>query len=632
MHQDSLFEHSVIHDWHASAPLELGPYQTVSLDTETTGLDKDKDKPVGISYCTLDGNCQYLPFGHAGGNLDKETVIRWAKKELVNKYIVGANISYDARMLRNMGVDLEAQGCRLHDIQHDAALLDEYRRSFSLENLGKDYVGRGKKQLNTTGVKIDVGGMAKHHAGFIGPYAEEDARLTLDVYKALAPKIVEQGLEKVQRLEDDLQWVNIHIETNGARLDVRKLERWRREVKEQLCAELLDLRLNGGAKVPLGFSPNSSLKWAALFRNLGLPERLLDEEEGYTADFLKTVEEPIVQQAFHIKRLQSMLSKYLDKYSEGCDSRTRVPHMRGDTLRFNLFPMRGDLTGTVSGRYSSANVNIQQVMQAEKQIKELGDEHIIRELFIPDEGYSFFACDASQIEFRLFAHFSGDKTLQDAYSTNPKTDFYLAVSAITGQSRAHAKITSLGKLYGMGIERLAKTLGLDCNCGVGLSCRCKLPENNWQHRSTCGRLLDTHRPECPVVQAMSVAQQYDDKFPAAKHLAKQAMSTARERGYVKTLLGRRQRFPNGQKIYSALNRIIQGSAADVFKTKLLTIYRERATLGVHKLRMPVHDEVTGDFDPVYGERLGEFFQQQDFDLNVPITWELGFGANWREAQ
>jgi DNA polymerase I len=632
MKQEVLFEHSPVYDWAPQSPPDLSAFPVISLDTETTGLDKDKDKPVGISFCTTSGLCQYLPFGHAGGNLDKATVVEWARKELRDKYIVGANISYDARMLRNIGVDLEAQGCRLHDIQHDAALLDEYRRSFSLESMGQDFVGRGKKVLNSAGVKIDVGGMAKHHSGFVGPYAEEDARLTLDVYNALAPKIVAEGLDKVQRLEDDLQWVNISIETNGARLDVGKLEKWRKEVRKQLEDELLTLRTSGGSKIPFGFTPNSSKKWAALFRNLELPERLLDEEEGYTADFLKTVKDPIVQRAFHIKRLQSMLSKYLDKYSEGRDAKTGIPHMYGDLLRFNLFPLRNDTEGTVSGRYSSANVNVQQVMSVEKQIKEMGDEHIIRELFIPDSGYSFFACDASQIEFRLFAHYSGDKALQAAYSTDPKTDFYLAVAAITGQSRSHAKITSLGKLYCMGLEKLAGNLGLNCKCGVGLACHCKLAENGWEHKLTCGRRPETHMPDCPALQAMSVAKQYDEKFPAAKALSKLASNTAKERGFVTTLLGRRQRFNGTRGIHSALNRIIQGSAADLFKTKLLNVYRERKTLGIHKLRMPVHDEATGDFDLTCAGKLQEFFNQQDFDLKVPIRWELGYGENWRDCK
>ena len=633
MDNTPLFDYKPIYDWTPpSSPADLSAFPLISLDTETTGLDKDKDKPVGISFCTPSGLCQYLPFGHAGGNLPKSTVIEWAKKELRNKYIIGANIGYDARMLRNVGVDLEEQGCRLHDIQHDAALLDEYRRNFTLESLGKDFAGRGKKQLNVSGAKIDMGGMAKHHAGFIGPYAEEDARLTLDVYNALAPRIEAEGLSKVQRLEDDLQWVNIHIETNGARLDVGKLERWRREVRQQLQDELMDLKLNGGAKIPFGFTPNSSQKWAALFRNLELPERLLDEEEGYTADFLKTVADPIVQKAFHIKRLQSLLSKYLDKYSEGREAKTGLAHMSGDRLRFSLFPLRNDAQGTVSGRSSSANVNVQQVMQVEKQIKEMGESHIIRELFIPDDGYSFFACDASQIEFRLFAHYSNSSQLQAAYTNDPLTDFYMAVASITGQTRSEAKITSLGKLYSMGLETLAANLGLNCRCGIGLSCHCKLRDNGWKHRFNCGRLKESHMPDCPALRAMSVAAQYDDKFPAAKALSKQASRIAEERGYVTTLLGRRQRFNGSRGIHSALNRIIQGSAADLFKTKLLNTYRERKSLGIHKLRMPVHDEITGDMDLSYTDRLKEFMNEQEFVLNVPILWNLGTGASWRECK
>ena len=613
--------------WKPTLPPALRDTDALAIDTEYEGKDRYSKLPVGISYRTPDGRSGYLPFRHEGGNLDEAAVKRWAQTELRDKYIVGANIATDAETLGNWGIDLEAQGCKLHDVQHAAALLNEYRygNAFSLDNLGLEYAGRRKSEL----LGVDKSRMSETHSSIVGPYAAEDANLTWDVHQAQQPQIIEQNLERVQDLEDRLIWCNLHIERNGARLDWDKQARWAEEIRAEIGSMLIAMKSD--RRCPMPFSANSTKNWSTLLGNLGLPPHVVDDAESYDAAFLKTIKDPLAVRGLRIRKLQSLLSKFLDAYPK---------HRIQDMLMFQLYSLRGEM-GTVSGRYSSAKVNIQQVMKPEMQRKAFGEDcpWIIRELMIPDDGYTFFAADASQIEFRLFAHFSGDEELQVQYVRDPKTDFYTAVAGMTGQTRSDAKITSLGKLYGMGIVKLAGWLGKSCNCGAPMICKC-FPNDTWRHDKGCGRRRDRHTPDCPMLEAMTIAETYDLKFPAAKALAKAATRVAQDRGYVYDMLGQRHRFDakkggfagKDRGPHSALNRIIQGSAAKVFKLKLLQLYDNRKTVGIHKLRMPVHDEATGDLMPGNESKLNELLHEPVLPTKVPILWELGTGANWAEAK
>ena len=614
----------------------LGSCRVLSLDTEYEGKNRFSKKLLGMSYCTEDGRNGFLPVRCNGGNLDEDAVRRWAQAELRGKYIVGANVATDAEALKNWGVDLEAQGCKLHDIQHSAALLNEYRygNEFSLDKLGMEYCGRTKQEVSG----IDKAHMGDYHSSIIGPYATEDAVLTMDVHNAQQPEIMRQNLDRVQDMEDRLIWANLHIEQNGARLDWDKLDCWDGEITSAYSDLIIPVRQS--PHCPYGFSPNSTQDWSILLGNLGIEAHLVEDVESYDAAFLKKIDNPLAKDALKARKLLSLLSKYIHSYPK---------HRIGDKLMFNLYSLRGEM-GTVSGRYSSSNVNIQQVMKPEAQRKAFGDDcrWLIRELMIPDEGLDFFAADASQIEFRLFAHFSDDLDLQGMYNRDPKTDFYKAVASLTGQSRSDAKITSLGVLYGMGIEDLAAWLGKSCNCGKTLKCfdpdtgkRCDMPLLDYKHAAQCGRWMDNHKEGCPAIQAMIIKATYNDKFPAAAMLAKKATKTAKKRGYVFDMLGQRHRFPDkmphGMKKrgeHSALNRIIQGSAAKVFKLMLLQLYENRATVGIHKLRMPVHDEATGDILPgeKYNRLLNELLHTPVIPTKVPLLWELGTGKNWAEAK
>jgi DNA polymerase I-like protein with 3'-5' exonuclease and polymerase domains len=593
---------------------ELGQFSKVSLDVESTGKQKFRDLPVGIAIKTPKGK-YYLPFGHGeGGNLDQNLVRRWAQRELRGKRICNLNTGFDAELMRNWGVDLEEQGCSLHDVGHSAALLNENRYSgFSLDSLGKEYAGRGKTECPVPPQDIH-----RVHSSMVGGYAEDDAELAWDIDEAQAPLLEKDELGAVTSLEDRLIWANNHIERNGARLDRQKLISWREQNRLIYQDAIIGIFNQTGIKM----NPNARVSWESLFGKLGIDcPTDLGGNETFDAEHIKAVKNDLVQAAFRAKRVDSVYSKYLDKYFKLLKG--------GDIARFQLHQLRGDEFGTVTGRYSSANFNVQQVMKVEKQIEDMGDEFIIRELFIPDDGFEFFGCDASQIEFRLFAHYANDAGLIRAYNDDPDIDFHLLVTKLMNPGvydpgvlkalRKHMKHNNFGVLYGMGRAKLARRLGLECVCG------CDEHKGFWDNKN--------HADGCPAIKANDIMDEYHAKFPAAKRLMNQAMQVAERRGFVKTILGRRRRYPDGQHLHSALNAVIQGSAADVFKLMLDLLYRERSTIGIHKLRMPVHDEQTGDVPPcpIVKGRLVECFRTPVVETRVPITWDMSFGRNWKEC-
>lgn len=601
---------SVKGDWvpPQSLPVLRGKYKSIGLDVESSGKDKFKDTTCGIAVYTPDGKKYYIPHGHlGGGNLDADLVSRWGQAELRDLQIINLNTGFDAELLKKpLNIDLEEQGCTLRDVAHSAALLNENRYAgFNLDSLGHEYVGRGKRKID-----IPPEDFHKVHSSLVGPYAEDDAELAFAINEAQKPLLEKEDLVKVLELEDELIWVNNHMERSGARLDRRKLEGWVKQSKERYGNLILDIWRITGVRV----NPNSSDDLAKLFRQQGLSMPEVTADGQWTKKYLAKIAEKntVVKMALQARQIDSLKSKYLDKYLKRLD--------KDDIMRFHLYQLRaGDEDfGTVSGRYSSANVNVQQVFKCERQIEEFGDEYIIRELFIPDDGFDMFSGDASQIEFRLFAHYSGSQRLIGEYQRDPMKDFHQMVADMLGQSRTKAKGNNFGKLYGMGRKKLARQLGLSCVCG----CPDKYAWDNTRHDTAC-----------PMIKANELADEYDSKFPEAKRLMNTAMRLAEQRGYVRTLLGRRRRYPERENLHSALNAVIQGSAADVFKLKILQLYKERKTIGIHKLRMPVHDEEVGDI--MRGEqprkRLQEAFAESVIDLKVPVLWDLEFGPNWRSC-
>lgn len=615
----------------------LDGVKSLALNFEATGKDKRKDTPTGIGIFTDDGRNCYLPVAHAGGNLNPENVKAWAEDQLRNKLIVNINTGFDAAISRNWGVDLENKGNRLRDVAHRAALLNENRYSgFNISDLGVEYCNQPATWKGT----LDESRMADYHSSMVGEFGESQARLAWDIYQAQIPLIEKDDLGRVDALEGDLIFANNHMERSGARLDVPKLSQFSHDLQNELSALTIKIWAATGVRL----DPNKTDSWDKLFIQMGRdPNKVMNEKHqlmsSYTEDFLKKFTDEHTIAGLRCRRLLSLKSKYLDKYEN-----TR----RGDFLPFDLFQLRAgeEEKGTVVGRYSSARVNIQQVFKVENQVKRFGDGYIIRELMIPDDGYEMFAWDGSQLQFRLFAHLSQDNNIIRAYhegysrwrAGGKDVDFHQMVADLFSLSRQNAKTNNFALVMGMGRAHLANNIGKGCDCQT---------EEYW--RFVEGRDFDpskdfsnneNHAEKCPAAEANKMVDEYEASFPSAKATMEKTVKFAKKNGFVPTLLGRRRRYGTSEyrggvkqktRYYKALASWLQGSEADVVKSKILRVYNERHNLGIHKMRMPVHDEITGDIDPdpKWKVLAREALNIQEIPCRVPITWADEYGADWR---
>lgn len=619
------------HDWVPEAPPPLDDrVKEIELDCETNGLRWwAGDRPIGIAIRLPNGKAQYLPWGHAGGNLDEGQVKRWAQRELRGKRITNLNTRFDVHMLYQWGVDLEAQGCEVSDVAHYAALLDDHRRYLSLESIGQDYLGRGKVQAN-----LDKTRMAEYHAGFAQEYACGDVLLVHDLKEKMWPKMTAEDLHRVRALEDQVIFVVCEMERNGAKIDVELLTRWLTESQKALEKCLWDIFNEVGFKV----NPGSVANKVRLFKHLGLPLTLTpDGTPSFTNEILKIyeAEHTAVRNLRRAARLASLRSKYLIPYSRKVDA--------NGILRYALHQLRAqkdewdesDGSGTVSGRFSSTalndeeGVNIQQVLKVAKQRilfgYDEGDEShddelfLIRQLFIPEEG-EHLSADAMQIEYRTFASYAGTPSVVEAYKKDPLTSFHKFVWGLVKEHKAlpyrAQKDLNFAKLYGAGLTKMALMLEF-------ITKEEFLELKAQKARRTHPKLRET----------LEVDRIYNRVLPEVAPLLKKASDLAASRGYVRTILGRRMRFPNKARLHKALNGVIQGTAADINKQKLVELHRERRTTGF-KMRFTVHDEVDGDNrrGPEGKKMIADILDSQSFNLRVPILWDVATGKNWKECK
>lgn len=593
----------------ASRPLpSLANVTRLGFDTETTTEPWLFDRTLaGISYYLPDGTKGYIPLRHpGGGNYPEENVRRWAQHELRGKELICANAKHEHHTLKKWGIDLEAQGCTFNDVFHSAALLNEKRFKLNMAILCQE------ENLP----KLEAKHQFLHEMPVeqAAPVAVEDAELAFRLSEIYQPRIEAENLQEVFQLENDLVFATCEMERNGSHLDVELLLQWQREVTGEFEKRVLRIHHETG----LNISPTSPDDMSRLFAKLGIVNDFKTEggKESFGEDQLLEFvgEHELVTVALEARQLASLKAKYLDKYLASAHSDGRVYYSLHQ-LRAGDDEGGGD-RGTIVGRYSSSamfrakdgGINVQQVSKTKKMPQFL-QRWPIRKLFVAPEGESWISSDASQIQYRFFAHYAAlckMPRLAEAYRENPKTDFHQKVQDWTGLIREFAKNVNFGKLFGAGPDKLQDTI----NKGKPKDQRVSL-------RRVYG-IVDT----------------YDREFPEANKLLRMAENRARMQGFVKTILGRRRRYDvnnSKERFYSALNSIMIGGEADYIKKKLLREYRERKRFGI-TLRSTVHDEINKTGPSESKQMIADFMNEQEIPMRVNILWETGVGPTWEDAK
>jgi len=626
----------------------------VRLDFETNGLKWwDGDKPVGFSYWwKASGRHGYVAFGHkGGGNIPEETAQRWCRENLPGCHLDNANTKFDIHQSRAWGVDLVKLGMTFGDVAHRAALLDDLRFTFGVDQLAKDFLGEdaGKYDLNIR----DKGRLHELPAWAVEPYAIQDVALVDQLCTAMDPLLLAQDLGRVHQLEQDIIKVVVEMEMNGCYLDMDTLDQWVIDVKREYEDALFRIKRASGIVVD---SVDSAKTAQRIFEARSIPLVYLPSgRPSFTQDIVKraAANDPVIADFLYAGYLADLESKYIGKYS-------RTVRRSDGWIRFNLHQLRSGRDehsnfGTVSGRFSSAGddnggFNVQQVVSPKKQKdKDWCKKFIVRNLFKPANGKRWLAVDADQIEYRIFAHYSNDEDVLARYvdpvgmplaqmrelKLGRFTDYHDVVGEILKRAkpnitRKHTKITNFCKLFGASLIKFAWTLETISDA-VFNELDEKYQIAKWQ-RAKRGEREAAIRQEPALAEAIEVFDAYDNQFPAAKRTLEQAKWTARDRGYVRTILGRRARFPRKQRLHSALNRAVQGTAADINKRVLVEVYNRREELGL-TMRMTVHDEVDCDLaDEGMMPKIEETFNTQYVPLKVPILWSAEVGPSWGEAK
>ncbi len=586
---------------HWIAKIDAAPL--TAIDTETDSLDGMRAQIVGISLAVAPLAAAYIPLRHSyGGAADQlpiDLVMARLQPWLENpaRAKLGQNIKYDTHVFANAGIQVRGY---VHDTMLQSYVLEAHK-PHGLESLAdrhlrrkglsyEDLCGKGVHQISFAQVEIERA----------AEYSCEDSEMTMQVHQALWPQLErEPGLLDVyRRIEMPTAQILLRIERTGVLIDPARLAAQSQQLAERMLAlereayELAGQPFNLGSPKQIG---------EILFGKLGLPVK------KKTASGAPSTDEEVLAELAADYPLPARLMAHR--------SLSKLKGTYTDKLPLMINPATGRVhtnyaqAVAVTGRLSSNDPNLQNIPIRTPEGRR------VREAFIAPPGHSILSADYSQIELRIMAHISGDEGLLrafgdgvDVHRATASEVFGVAVPEVSSEQRRYAKVINFGLIYGMSAFGLASNLGID--------------------RTAAGAYIE----------------RYFARYPGVKRYMDETKVSARDKGYVETLFGRRVYLPeinggNGPRKSAAerqaINAPMQGTAADLIKLAMIAVQgvldaEQRAT----KMIMQVHDELVFevpaselDWARVAVPRI----MASVAELKVPLLAEVGVGANWDEA-
>ena len=582
---------------------DLEAAELVAFDTETTSLDPMQARLVGMSFCVLAGRAAYLPLAHsyagAPAQLGLERVLAmlkpWLESEKHKK--LGQNIKYDQHVLANHGVALRGIA---HDTLLESYVLESHARhdmdSLAARHLGlktltyDEVTGTGAGRIPFE--QVDVARAAA--------YAAEDADLTLRIHHALFPKLeaAEKLLYVYGSIELPAREVLFRMERDGVLIDAAQLE----AMSHELGQKMLELESRAHKEAGQPFNLGSPKQIAEIFfEKKGMPviKKTPSGAPSTDEDVLEklALDHPLARMLLDHREISKLKSTYTDKLPKMVNPRTGRVHTN-----------YGQATA-VTGRLASNDPNLQNIPVRTPEGRR------IREAFVASRGHAIVSADYSQVELRIMAHISGDENLlrafgagEDIHRATAAEVFGRSLKGVTPEERRYAKVINFGLIYGMSAFGLAQQLGLE--------------------RAT----------------AQAYIASYFTRYPGVAKYMEEVRKTARDRGYVETVFGRRLWLPEikssnparrGGAERAAINAPMQGTAADLIKLAMIAVrgWLDRERLST-KLIMQVHDELVleapeDELARVKAEIPG--LMSGVAKLKVPLVVDVGSGQNWEKA-
>lgn len=566
---------------------------------------------AGIAVA-VEGWKGYFPIRHeGGGNFDEKIIKRQIKKimELPCDKVFH-NASYDVGWLRWWGIEVKG---KIIDTLIAAPLIDENRFRYSLNDLGKDYLKDTKSEALLYEAAREWGIDAKSEMYklppmYVGPYAEQDADLTLRLWQYFKVELIKQELSSIFDLETRLFPCLLDMKSNGVRVDLQKANHIKVDLSKKEKEILYKIKQDTGIDVDIW----AAVSVAKAFDKLKISYERTPKsgQPKFDKNFLTTHKHPLAQMIVQAREFNKARTTFID---------TILTHEHKGRIHADIHQMRSESGGTVTGRFSYSNPNLQQIPARNKDIGPM-----IRSIFVPDDKCQWGSFDYSQQEPRVLVHFAaltggglkGADEVIESY-THEDPDFHQAVADMAGIDRRTAKTINLGMMYGMGKGKLASELGLDKD------------------------------------ETEDLFTQFHANVPFVKQLMEQATRKAENVGFLRTLLGRKCRFDTWEPkafgihkplplwqaekeygrdlkrawTYKALNRLIQGSSADMTKKAMVDLYEQGVVSHIQ-----VHDELNCSIESEEQAQKIKEAMENTVQLKVPLKVDMDIGSSWGEMK